>query len=90
MKLPSHLRSSAFGSLVLVLLLAILLTQLQILARMPPTFGDLRAAASREERAAILARVPLVRVQSGQLEVDVVNTPVVTITNEPLDVYIVR
>jgi hypothetical protein len=76
-----------FGVLVLSMLAANLVLQLQIARSFPPTLGDLRAAESSDERRAILERTPLTRVEgvvgvtaAGPLPVEV---------NEPLDVYIV-
>lgn len=87
------------GHLTVVLLVAILATQLLILRRMPapiPTLGMLNSTPAGDARMTLLQQLPLIRVQGGGIEasvsgtVEVEGTVQVEVGNTPLEVELSR
>jgi len=88
--------------LIVVLLAAILVTQVLILLRIPgmpaspPTYGAWLREQTRDERMKLLLDIPLVRIQGGNIDaditgtVDVEGTVGVEVENTPLEVEVYR
>lgn len=77
---------------VVVLLAAILSTQLLILMRMPvplPTIGAVQNAKTDNARLELLRNIPVIRVQGGTID-DITGTVDVTVQNTPLEVEVDR
>ncbi len=89
---------SANNKLIVILLAAILITQVLILLRMPapfPTLGALRNAKTDKVRIKKILSIPMVQVYGGSidvqntpLDVNVQNTPDVNVQNTPLEVEV--
>jgi hypothetical protein len=62
-------------NIIILLLIAILITQLLILNRMPPTIGEIQNANTREELVDIIENIPLVQVNGGKINANIWNEP---------------
>ena len=79
------------NKVIVILLAAILVTQILILLRIPtspPTIGEVRNAKTNDARTELLQSIPLVRVQGGSIDADVTGTVDVDVQNTPLEVEI--
>lgn len=84
------LRGSPSNWLIVVLLAAILATQILILLRMPaspPAIGALLNARTDTERMELLNSVPLVQVEGGTIHA-ITGTVFVRVENTPLEVHV--
>lgn len=92
-KYVESLQPSVVNWIVVMLLLAILITQVLILLRMPsftPTVRMLRNAKTYDEFQQILDGIPLVWVHGGDIRADIAQTVDVEVINTPLEVQLYR